>query len=147
MGRSDQTPLTDILLDTLIQTLGIGLDIGIRDKGGTHLLVTIHRILLLERSHGVELGIKCRCHLQLVVHKQIDIFLHTFLIDDILAIVLVVGIFKLGAGHIDPCYSHHDWIVALGKNSSKRNNCTESSYDEFLHCLLFTFLPLSVVGS
>ena len=135
MGWSDQSPFTDILLDTLIQTLGIGLDIGIRDKGGTHLLVTIHRILLLERTHGVELGIECRCHLQFVVHEKVDIFLHTFLINDILSVVLVKGILKLGAGYIDSCDSHHDWIIALGKRRSKRNNCTEGSYDEFLHCL------------
>ena len=81
MSRMDQSLRTNLLLRLVIGLMSRLHDIRIRHEGWTHLLVAVHRKLLFEGRQRIQLGIQCRRHLQLIVDKQIHIFIDGLLID------------------------------------------------------------------
>ena len=83
------------LFGVVVNLLGFSEHCLIGGKRRYNLLVAISGELIVERFHGVEFCIEGCLHLQLVIDEKINIFLHRFLINDSLGIILVVRIFKL----------------------------------------------------
>ena len=110
MGRMYESTGTDGLLRTFVHLPGGGKDLGVRHDGGTHLLITIHGIFLLERGHRIKLGIKGSLHLQLIVGIELGIFLYSLLLNHIVTVVLIERVLKLRTRHVYTSHSHHDGV-------------------------------------
>ena len=95
VGCLDKTVGANALHRLVVDAVGFGLHVIVGHHGGQQLLVAVLCKLGLERTQRVVLGIEGSTHLQLIVNKQVNVFLDRLLVDDSLGIVLVVGVFKL----------------------------------------------------
>ena len=116
-GLHHATHRVDAVLGLCIDALSLSLQVGILDECGANLLVAISLELLLERRQRVEVCGLRSLHLQLVVHEQIDVLLHIFLVDDAFRIILIVRILKLRAQHRLAVDGHdHGIVLRLGSS-------------------------------
>ena len=107
------------VLRAVVDAAGLGFHVVIGDERRAHLLVAIGGELLAERLHRVHLRVECSLHLQLIVNEEVYVFLHGFLVDDTLGIVLIVAVLKLRAQHRCVGHLHNYRVLRLGPCRAK----------------------------
>ena len=95
VGGAHQSVRTNALHRLVVHLVSLSHQVIIGHEGRQHLLVAILGKLLLEGLRRIQTGVQGCLYLQLVVDKQVDIFLDGLLVNDAVGIILVIAVLKL----------------------------------------------------
>lgn len=91
MWRANQSAVpVDAFACVFVDGACLALYVVVVDERRAYLLVAVHAELVAESLCGVDASLFSCHHLQFVVHKQVDIFVHALLVDNGFRVVLVV---------------------------------------------------------
>ena len=90
MCRLHQSLRTDTGFLHVVKSVSLSHHVSLGDDGGKDLAVAALQIFLAKRSHGVEMRLQCRHHLEAVVDIQVGILFHGLSVNYFFTVVLVI---------------------------------------------------------
>ena len=95
-----------LLLRFTIKSACLSLNISVRDHRWAYLLIPIIQKLLFKRLQCIKMRIHCSLHLELIIDKEVKIFIHTLFIYYPVRVILIIGILKFRTTHWSPIDCH-----------------------------------------